>query len=107
MSAQHHGDEKFKDQFLREMMGMQARAYPHGRMGADDDGAMTYAIAADPKRGVVDADCRVHGMSNLFVAGSSLFPTGSTVNPTLTLVALALRLSDHLKRRFAQSAAIE
>ena len=53
MSAQHHGDEKFKDQFLREMMGMQARAYPHGRMGADDDGAMTYAIAADPKRGVI------------------------------------------------------
>jgi len=67
----------------------------------------TTRMAADPKRGVVDADCRVHGMSNLFVAGSSLFPTGSTVNPTLTLVALALRLSDHLKRRFAQSAAVE
>ena len=58
-------------------------------------------VSADPKHGVVDADCRVHGMSNLFIAGSSPFPTGSTVNPTLTLVALALRLSDHLKRRFA------
>ena len=67
----------------------------------------TTRMAADPKRGVVDADCRVHGMSNFFVAGSSLFPTGSTVNPTLTIVALALRLSDHLKRRFAQSAAVE
>ena len=64
----------------------------------------TTRMAADPKRGVVDAECRVHGISNLFVAGSSLFPTGSTVNPTLTLVALALRLSDHLKRRFASNA---
>jgi choline dehydrogenase-like flavoprotein len=67
----------------------------------------TTRMAADPKRGVVDADCRVHGMSNFFVAGSSLFPTGSTVNPTLTIVALALRLSDHLKRRFAQGAAVQ
>lgn len=51
----------------------------------------------DPRHGVVDADCRVHGMTNLFVAGSSVFPTGGYVNPTLTLVALALRLADHLK----------
>ncbi|MFN4354392.1 FAD-dependent oxidoreductase [Parvibaculum sp.] len=63
----------------------------------------TTRISEDPKHGVVDADCRVHGMSNLFIAGSSVFPTGSTVNPTLTLVALALRLSDHLKRRFASA----
>jgi choline dehydrogenase-like flavoprotein len=39
----------------------------------------------------------VHGLSNLFVAGSSLFPTGGFANPTLTIVALALRLADHLK----------
>lgn len=58
-------------------------------------------MAEDPRHGVVDANCRVHGMSNLFIAGSSLFPTGATVNPTLTLVALALRLADHLKRGFA------
>lgn len=64
-------------------------------------------MAEDPKSGVADGDCRVHGVSNLFIAGSSLFPTGATVNPTLTIVALALRLSDHLKRRFAQSAAVE
>ncbi|MEP2830811.1 MULTISPECIES: GMC family oxidoreductase [Alphaproteobacteria] len=64
-------------------------------------------MAADPKLGVTNGDCRVHGISNLFIAGSSLFPTGATVNPTLTIVALALRLSDHLKRRFAQSAAVE
>jgi choline dehydrogenase-like flavoprotein len=51
----------------------------------------------DPKKGVVDANCRVHGVNNLFVAGSSCFPTGGAANPTLTLTALSLRLSDHLK----------
>lgn len=51
----------------------------------------------DPGQGVVDADCRVHGIANLFIAGSSVFPTYSFDNPTLTIVALALRLSDHLK----------
>ena len=46
----------------------------------------------DPKRGVVDATCRIHGMANLYVAGSSVFPTGGFANPTLTIVALAIRL---------------
>jgi glycine/D-amino acid oxidase-like deaminating enzyme len=49
--------------------------------------------------GVVDPDCRVHGIENLFVAGSSVFPTGGYVNPTLTIVALALRLADHIAKR--------
>jgi choline dehydrogenase-like flavoprotein len=52
----------------------------------------------DPQLGVVDTDCRVHGSSNLFVAGSSVFPTEGTPPPTLTIVALALRLADHLRR---------
>jgi choline dehydrogenase-like flavoprotein len=52
---------------------------------------------SDPAQGVVDADCRVHGVANLFVAGSSVFPTGGTAPPTLTIVALALRLADHLR----------
>lgn len=51
----------------------------------------------DPRRGVVDRNCRVHRQSNLFVAGSSVFATGGHANPTLTIVALALRLSDHVK----------
>ena len=51
---------------------------------------------ADPKQGVVDPNCRVHGIANLYVAGSSVFPTGGFSNPTLTLVALALRLAEHL-----------
>lgn len=65
----------------------------------------TTRMHADPRLGVVDADCRVHGMENLFVAGSSVFPTGGYANPTLTIVALALRLADHLKARLARSVA--
>lgn len=61
----------------------------------------TTRMADDPRRGVVDANCRVHGVENLFVAGSSVFPTGGASNPTLTLLALTLRLSDHLKKLYA------
>ncbi|MCW2866831.1 MAG: oxidoreductase [Marmoricola sp.] len=56
----------------------------------------TTRMSADPRTGVVDADCRVHSVDNLFVAGSSVFPTGGYANPTYPLVALALRLADHL-----------
>lgn len=58
----------------------------------------TTRMHRDPRRGVVDADCRVHGVSNLFVAGSSVFPTTGYSNPTLTIVALALRLASTLGR---------
>jgi choline dehydrogenase-like flavoprotein len=51
----------------------------------------------DPKRGVVDRDCRVHGLANLFIAGSSVFATAGSGTPTLTIVALTLRLADHLR----------
>lgn len=56
----------------------------------------TTRIHPDPSEGVVDADLRVHGTTNLYVAGSSVFPTGGFANPTLTAIALALRLGDHL-----------
>jgi choline dehydrogenase-like flavoprotein len=58
----------------------------------------TTRMSASPRQGVVDPDCRVHGISNLFIAGSSVFPTGGIANPTLTILALAMRLSDLLKR---------
>lgn len=57
----------------------------------------TTRMSADPATGVVDSDCRVHGVPGLYVCGSSVFPTGGYANPTLTIVALALRLADHLK----------
>jgi choline dehydrogenase-like flavoprotein len=54
-------------------------------------------MSADPAKGVVDAHGTVHGMHNLHVAGSSVFPTGGWAFPTFTIVALSLRLADHLR----------
>ena len=59
----------------------------------------TTRMGKDPSRSVTDATGRVHGFSNLYVAGSSLFPASSAANPTLTIVALALRLAEHLAGR--------
>jgi choline dehydrogenase-like flavoprotein len=56
----------------------------------------TTRMGATITTSVVDGDCRVHGYANLFVAGSSVFPSGGYANPTITIVALALRLADHL-----------
>lgn len=58
-------------------------------------------MAADPRHGVVDANCAIHGMANLHVAGSSVFATPGHANPTYTIVQLALRLGDHLGARLA------
>jgi choline dehydrogenase-like flavoprotein len=57
----------------------------------------TARMAADPSEGVVDHNCRVFGMTNLYVASSAVFPTGGFSNPTLTIIALAIRLADHLR----------
>jgi hypothetical protein len=59
----------------------------------------TTRMADDPRHGVVDRDCRVHGLDNLFVGGSSVFATPGHANPTYTIVQLALRLADHLVGR--------
>ena len=76
----------------RMRVDIQANDWPAGNyhMG-------TTRMHQNPKHGVVNADCRLHSVENLYVAGSSVFPTAGAVNPTLTIVALALRLSDHLK----------
>ncbi|GFE69591.1 GMC oxidoreductase [Chroococcus sp. FPU101] len=62
----------------------------------------TTRMSLNPKQGVVDENCLVHGISNLYVAGSSVFPTSGLSNPTLTIVALAIRLADHLKTKATQ-----
>jgi choline dehydrogenase-like flavoprotein len=58
----------------------------------------TTRMADDPRRGLVDHHCRVHGVANLHVAGSSVFATGAYANPTYTIVQLALRLADRLHK---------
>jgi choline dehydrogenase-like flavoprotein len=65
----------------------------------------TARMSEDPKDGVVDSNCRVHGVDNLYIVGSSVFPTCSSDMPTLTLMALACRLSDHLKTRLVDARA--
>jgi choline dehydrogenase-like flavoprotein len=57
----------------------------------------TTRMSDDPRLGVVDRQCRVHGTTNLFVAGSSVFPTSGSGTPTMLIVALALRLADHMR----------
>jgi choline dehydrogenase-like flavoprotein len=61
----------------------------------------TTRMSDSPRAGVVDRNCQVHSLTNLFVASSSVFPTSGHSNPTLTIIALCMRLSDHLKRLLA------
>ena len=57
----------------------------------------TTRMSEDPKTGVVNSNCQVHGITNLFVAGSGCYVTSAAPNPTLTVTAISLRLSDYLK----------
>jgi len=66
--------------------------YEHHHMG-------TTRMSSDPKLGVTDGNCRSHDVRNLYLAGSSVFPTGGSGTPTLMIVALALRLAEHLGKR--------
>ena len=59
----------------------------------------TTRMSDDPSTGVVDTDGKVHGVDNLYVAGSSVFPAGGWAFPTFTIVAMSLRLAEHLQRR--------
>jgi choline dehydrogenase-like flavoprotein len=65
--------------------------------------AGTTRMHPDAAQGVVDADLKVHQVENLFVTGSSVFPTAGVANPTLTAIALTVRLADHLRARFPGS----
>jgi len=63
----------------------------------------TTRMSKNPRHGVVNEHCQVHGISNLYIAGSSVFPTGGFANPTLTIIALATRLADHIKDHMSDS----
>ena len=63
-------------------------------------------MAADLRRSVVDRDLKVHELDNLHVASCAVFPSGSSSNPTITIMALTLRLADHLARRIAKQGTV-
>lgn len=89
-------------EFSRAGLGNLEPQYKDGRMDvlmSTHHSIGTTRMNTDPKFGVVDADCKVHGISNLYVAGSSVFPTGGYANPTLTIIALSMRLADHIKKK--------
>jgi len=108
-------EDKSKAAATARLLGTEVGRTGFGRLRSafGDDGAWpkdfqgnqhhmgTTRMHRDPAQGVVDENCRIHTMGNLYVAGSSVFPTGGASNPTLTIVTLALRLADHLKQQLA------
>ena len=68
--------------------------------------AGTTRMSADPATGVVDPDCRLFGCGNVFLASTSVFPTSGHSNPVFTMVALAIRLADHIKGRLSMKGAL-
>lgn len=90
-----------------ELMGRAFGLERNGRLRIDIDhdnpvtgGAHhmgTTRMSNNPRQGVVDSNCKVHGLNNLYIAGSSVFPTAGFANPTLTILALSLRLADHIE----------
>jgi choline dehydrogenase-like flavoprotein len=62
----------------------------------------TTRMSDDPRFGVVDSQCQVHGVKGLYIVGSSVFPTSSHVNPTLMILSLAIRTADQLKKLLAE-----
>jgi choline dehydrogenase-like flavoprotein len=63
----------------------------------------TTRMGRDPKTSVVDANCKAHQLDNLYITDSSVFPSSAAVNPTLTIVANAMRVAEHLKTRMGAS----
>jgi choline dehydrogenase-like flavoprotein len=85
---------------LREWLLSDDRSWPSFISGGWHHMGTT-RMHADPRQGVVDANCLVHGLGNLYIAGAAVYPTAGSANPTLTLVALSQRLSDHLRTKLA------
>jgi choline dehydrogenase-like flavoprotein len=80
--------------YIETMLGEE---WPKSKVAGGAHHMGTTRMHESPSQGVTDSDCRIHDVSNLYVAGSSVFPTGGSSNPTITLLALAFRLADHMK----------
>jgi choline dehydrogenase-like flavoprotein len=89
LAGHHLGELTYQEEEIPKAM-LREGAYGGHHIG-------TARMSGSPESGVVDRDCRVHGTDNLFVASSAVFPTSSQANPTLTIIAFALRLADHLQ----------
>jgi choline dehydrogenase-like flavoprotein len=98
--------EVFASTFIRENIG-RIKIYPYvnnGNFPSSDNLASSHHIGGtrmsdNPNNGVVDKNCKVHGQENLYILGSSIFPTGGYTNPTLPIIQFALRLSEHLLKK--------
>jgi choline dehydrogenase-like flavoprotein len=101
LCGEYLGKRGGRDFELRTELDGGANAWLFGRgdntleTGEHHIGALR--MSEDPDSGIVDARARVHSVDNLYIAGSSVFPTTGYANPTMTIVALSLRLADHLK----------
>jgi choline dehydrogenase-like flavoprotein len=84
-------------------------SYRGGRLGisavAHQNG--TARFGTDPRTSALDLNCRMHDLDNLYVADSSFFVSSSAVNPTLTIIANALRVADHLADRLGRTVPAE
>ena len=93
--------EIIKEEFERAGIGQlridRREGYPILAQMSAHHPSGTTRMSRDPRQGVVDADCKVHGLSNLFVASSAVFPTSGFAPPTLTILALAIRVADRVK----------
>jgi choline dehydrogenase-like flavoprotein/predicted dehydrogenase len=112
ISDREFSTARYMSRLLRSEFERQGYAAPEFAAWLDDDtGAFrqevhdmahsmgTTRMSIDASTGVVDADCQVHGVSGLYVAGGSVFATSGHMNPTLMIVALSVRLADHLKSK--------
>jgi choline dehydrogenase-like flavoprotein len=82
--------------FTYDPAQVEAEMTRYGAYGGHHIG--TARMGLDPRTSVVDANCRLHEADNVYVMGAAVFPTSGQANPTLTIVALALRLAEHLKQ---------
>jgi hypothetical protein len=94
-------DEEFRHSELGRMFIELNSETPPERITGGWHQMGTTRMHRDPRKGVVDEHCRVHCISNLFISGPSVFPTGGYANPSLTIIALAIRLADHIQSTLA------